>query len=87
MTTATYTLSDTRTLLHRNLLHAVHYPAMSLSTLLMPLRSSCCCSSTRSATRSVLVSASYITYLTPGVLIMTATSSMVGTAVSVCTRT
>jgi ABC-type phosphonate transport system ATPase subunit len=32
-----YTLSDTRTLLHRNLVPALRYPAMSLSTLLMPL--------------------------------------------------
>jgi len=37
MTAATFTLADTRTLLHRNLLHALRYPAMSLSTLLMPL--------------------------------------------------
>jgi len=37
MTAATFTLADTRTLLHRNLMHALRYPAMSLSTLLMPL--------------------------------------------------
>jgi ABC-2 type transport system permease protein len=85
MTTATYTLSDTRTLLHRNLLHALRYPAMSLSTLLMPLIFLLLFRYAFGTTLGAGIGGSYITYLTPGVLIMTATSSMVGTAVSVCT--
>ena len=85
MTAATYTLADTRTLLHRNLVHAARYPAMSLSTLLMPLIFLLLFRYAFGNALGAGIGGSYITYLTPGVLIMTATSSMVGTAVSVCT--
>ena len=37
MTAATHVFTDSRTLLRRNLLHALRYPSMSLSTLMMPL--------------------------------------------------
>ena len=85
MTAATYTLADTRTLLHRNLVHAQRYPAMSLSTLLMPLIFLLLFKYVFGNTLGAGIGGSYINYLTPGMLIMTATSSMVGTAVSVCT--
>jgi len=85
MTAATYTLSDTRTLLHRNLVHALRYPAMSLSTLLMPLIFLLLFKYAFGNTLGAGIGGSYINYLTPGMLIMTATSSMVGTSVSVCT--
>jgi ABC-2 type transport system permease protein len=85
MTAATYTLSDTRTLLNRNMLHALRYPAMSLSTLLMPLVFLLLFRYAFGNTLGAGIGGSYINYLTPGLLIMTGTSSMVGTAVSVCT--
>jgi len=85
MTAATYTLSDTRTLLHRNLVHALRYPAMSLSTLLMPLIFLLLFKYAFGNTLGAGIGGSYINYLTPGMLIMTGTSSMVGTSVSVCT--
>ena len=85
MTAATYTLSDTRTLLHRNMVHALRYPAMSLSTLLMPLIFLLLFKYVLGNTLGAGIGGSYINYLTPGMLIMTGTSSMVGTAVSVCT--
>jgi ABC-2 type transport system permease protein len=85
MTAASYTLADTRTLLHRNLVHAQRYPAMSLSTLLMPLVFLLLFKYVFGSTLGAGIGGSYINYLTPGMLIMTATSSMVGTAVSVCT--
>lgn len=85
MTAATYTLSDTRTLLHRNLVHARRYPAMSLSTLLMPLIFLLLFKYVFGRTLGAGIGGSYINYLTPGMLIMTGTASMVGTAVSVCT--
>ena len=85
MTAATFTLADTRTLLHRNLLHAQRYPAMSLSTLLMPLIFLLLFKYVFGNTLGAGIGGSYINYLTPGMLIMTGTSSMVGTAVSVCT--
>jgi len=85
MTAATYALSDTRTLLHRNLLHALRYPAMSLSSLLMPLIFLLLFRYAFGNTLGAGIGGSYIDYLTPGMLIMTGTSSMVSTAVSVCT--
>jgi len=85
MTAATYTLTDTRTLLHRNLVHARRYPAMSLSTLLMPLIFLLLFKYAFGNTLGAGIGGSYINYLTPGMLIMTGTSSMVGTSVSVCT--
>jgi ABC-2 type transport system permease protein len=85
MTAATYALSDTRTLLNRNLVHALRYPAMSLSSLLMPLIFLLLFNYAFGKTLGAGIGGSYIDYLAPGLLIMTATSSMVSTAVSVCT--
>jgi ABC-2 type transport system permease protein len=85
MTAATYVLSDTRTLLHRNLLHAVRYPAMSISGLLMPVIFLLLFRYVFGSTLGAGIGGSYINYLTPGLLIMTGTSSMVSTAVAVCT--
>lgn len=85
MTAATYSLSDTRTLLHRNLLHAVRYPAMSLNSLLMPLIFLLLFRYAFGRELGAGIGGSYINYLAPGMLIMTATATMVSTAVSVCT--
>jgi ABC-2 type transport system permease protein len=85
MTTASYTLADTGTLLHRNLLHALRYPAMSLSSLLMPLIFLLLFRYAFGNALGAGIGGGYINYLAPGMLIMTATSSMVSTAVSVCT--
>jgi ABC-2 type transport system permease protein len=85
MTAASYTLSDTRTLLDRNLKHAVRYPAMSLSSLLMPLLFLLLFRYAFGNTLGASIGGSYINYLTPGLLIMTGAASMVSTAVSVCT--
>jgi ABC-2 type transport system permease protein len=85
MTAATYAVSDTRTLLNRNLVHALRYPAMSLSSLLMPLIFLLLFNYAFGKTLGAGIGGSYIDYLAPGLLIMTATSSMVSTAVSVCT--
>src|SRR5580704_17924416 len=80
MSTAAYTLSDTRTLLH-----AIRYPAMSLSSLLMPLIFLLLFRYAFGNTLGAGIGGSYIDYLTPGLLVMTGTASMVGTAVAVCT--
>jgi ABC-2 type transport system permease protein len=85
MTAAAYTFSDTRALLHRNMLHALRYPAMSLSSLLMPLIFLLLFNYAFGKTLGAGIGGSYINYLAPGLLIMTATSSMVSTAVAVCT--
>jgi ABC-2 type transport system permease protein len=85
MTAASYTLADTRTLLHRNLVHALRYPAMSMSSLMMPLVFLLLFNYAFGKTLGAGIGGSYINYLAPGLLIMTATSSMVSTSVSVCT--
>jgi len=85
MTAATYTFADTRTLLQRNLLHALRYPAMSVSGLLMPLIFLLLFRYAFGNALGAGIGGSYINYLTPGLLIMTGASSMVSTAVSVCT--
>jgi ABC-2 type transport system permease protein len=85
MTAASYTLSDTRALLHRNILHALRYPAMSLSSLLMPLIFLLLFNYAFGKTLGAGIGGSYINYLAPGLLVMTATASMVSTAVAVCT--
>jgi ABC-2 type transport system permease protein len=85
MTAPGYALSDTRTLLNRNLVHALRYPAMSLSSLLMPLIFLLLFNYAFGKTLGAGIGGSYINYLAPGLVIMTATSSMVSTAVGVCT--
>ena len=85
MTTASRTLADTSTLVDRNLKHALRYPAMSLSSLLMPLVFLLLFRYAFGRELGAGIGGSYIDYLAPGLLVMTAASSMVSTAVSVCT--
>ena len=86
MSAATFALTDSRTLLRRNLLHALRYPGMSLSTLMMPLIFLLLFTYAFGSTLGAGIGGgSYINYLAPGMLIMTGTTSMVSTAVSVCT--
>jgi ABC-2 type transport system permease protein len=86
MSAATFAFADSRTLLRRNLLHALRYPGMSLSTLMMPLIFLLLFTYAFGSTLGAGIGGgSYINYLAPGMLIMTGTTSMVSTAVSVCT--
>ena len=86
MSAATFAVTDSRTLLRRNLLHALRYPAMSLSTVMMPLLFLLLFTYAFGSTLGAGIGGgSYINYLAPGMLIMTGTTSMVSTAVSVCT--
>ena len=87
MTAATMNaFADSRTLLRRNLVHAIRYPTMTLSSLVMPLLFLLLFTYAFGSTLGAGIGGgSYINYLAPGMLIMTATSSMVGTSVAVCT--
>jgi ABC-2 type transport system permease protein len=86
MTRATHVFADSRTLLRRNMVHALRYPTMSASTLMMPLIFLLLFNYVFGSTLGAGIGGgSYINYLAPGMLIMTATSSMVGTSVAVCT--
>ena len=86
MTRTAHVVADTRTLLRRNMTHALRYPTMSLSTLMMPLIFLLLFNYVFGSTLGAGIgSGSYLDYLTPGMLIMTATSGMVSTSVAVCT--
>ncbi|MER7170035.1 ABC transporter permease [Streptomyces mesophilus] len=82
---------DSMTMLRRNLKHMQRYPAMTVSILVMPLLflllfvyvfGGAIGTGTLGpgTTRG-----DYINYLVPGIIVMTATSGAVATAVSVCT--
>jgi ABC-2 type transport system permease protein len=86
MSAATHVFADSRALLRRNMVHALRYPAMSLSSLMMPLIFLLLFTYVFGKTLGTGIGGgSYVDYLAPGMLIMTGASSVVGTAVSVCT--
>jgi len=64
---------DTAVLLGRSLRHITRSPDTIITTALMPI-ASCCCSSTCSA-RDQLRSHSYVSYLMPGILLITIASA------------
>jgi ABC-2 type transport system permease protein len=80
----TYALRDSRTMLRRNLVHALRYPGLSLSTILMPVIMLLIFAGLFGGTLGAgLGGGAYIDYLAPGILVMAATSGSVSTAVSV----
>jgi ABC-2 type transport system permease protein len=86
MTTMTHTVADSRTLLRRNMVHALRYPALSLSSLVMPLIFLLLFVYAFGSTLGAGIGAGgYVNYLTPGILIMAGTSSLVSTSVSIST--
>jgi len=90
MTSLSYTLTDSATMLRRNLRHALRYPAMTVSVIASPvfilllfvyvLGGAMAASATGHPDRSA-----YLAYIAPGVLLMTIASGIVPTAVAVCT--
>ncbi|HEX4224647.1 MAG TPA: ABC transporter permease [Pseudonocardiaceae bacterium] len=86
MTTMTHTFADSRTLLRRNMVHALRYPALSLSSLVMPLIFLLLFVYAFGSTLGAGIGAGgYVNYLAPGILIMAGTSSLVSTSVSIST--
>jgi len=89
MSTLTYAVSDSATMLRRNLKHAKRYPALSLSTAGMPVIflllfvyvfGNALGDGIGGGGR-----AGYVNYLVPGVIMMTVASGTMSTAISVCT--
>jgi ABC-2 type transport system permease protein len=79
-----YVLTDSLTMLRRNLKHAQRYPAMTISTVATPMIMLLLFAGVfGSALGTGTGGGDYIDYLTPGVLLMAATSGSVATAVSV----
>ncbi|MFI6866216.1 ABC transporter permease [Nocardia sp. NPDC050406] len=86
MSTLTYTVTDSVTMVRRNLLRAKRYPAMTVSLIVMPIVlllmfryifGGALGASTDGTT--------YINYLAPGMMLMIPAYSIAGVAVSVCT--
>ena len=82
-------LTDTATLLRRNLRHSLRYPAMTASTVLVPviillLFAGILGDTLRAGLGPAAAGNGYIGYLAPGIFLMTVASSCVATSVAVC---
>ncbi|NGO68259.1 ABC transporter permease [Streptomyces boncukensis] len=94
MSTPSYAMRDSMTMLRRNLKHAQRYPSMSLSTIAMPVLMLLlfnyvfgrALGDGIGGTEAGATGAGgdYIDYIAPGIILMAATSGAVATAVSIC---
>jgi ABC-2 type transport system permease protein len=85
MTTLSYAVRDSATMLRRNLRHALRYPSMTLSTAGMPIIFMLLFVYVfGSALGNGLGGGHYIDYVAPGIVLMTAAAGSIATAVSVC---
>ncbi|WP_214105430.1 ABC transporter permease [Acrocarpospora catenulata] len=86
MTSLSYAVSDSATMLRRNLLHARRYPAMTFSTLVMPVIILLLFNYAFGGALGAGIgdgSVKYIDYIAPGIILMSVASGGVGTAVGV----
>lgn len=90
MTTLSYAARDARTMLRRNLKHALRYPSMTISVLAMPVLMLLLFTYVFGGALGTGIgptaagSTDYIDYVAPGIILMAATSGAVATAVAVC---
>jgi ABC-2 type transport system permease protein len=90
MSTTTYALRDSATMLRRDIRHSLRYPIMSISGLMVPVFLLLLFVGVFGNTlRAGLGAATpaggrYIDYLAPGILVMTAGASAAATAINVC---
>ncbi|MCX4639259.1 ABC transporter permease [Streptomyces sp. RPA4-5] len=90
MTTLTYAARDARTMLRRNLKHALRYPSMTISVVAMPVLMLLLFTYVFGGALGSGIggttggSADYIDYVAPGIILMAATSGALVTAVGVC---
>jgi ABC-2 type transport system permease protein len=90
MTNVAYAVSDTRTMLRRNLRRALRYPSMTISVVGTPLIFLLLFVYVFGRTLGAGIGGSagggrYIDYVAPGIFLMTAASALVATSVSICT--
>jgi len=93
MTTGSYTIRDSATMLRRNLLHVRRYPGMTFGVLLIPVFMLLLFRYAFGVTLGAGLGAAgagarpggYIGYLSPGIIVLAASSASVSTAVSVNT--
>ncbi|WP_432752388.1 ABC transporter permease [Streptomyces sp. JL2001] len=90
MSTLTYAVADSLTMLGRNLKHALRYPAMTFSVVLMPVMMLLLFTYAFGGAIGAGISGAptgggaYIDYVAPGIILMAATGGAVMTAVGVC---
>ncbi|CAM5344015.1 ABC transporter permease [Streptomyces narbonensis] len=90
MSSLSYAAADSLTMLRRNLKHAMRYPSMTLSTVVMPVMMLLLFNyAFGGALGSGIAGAptgggEYIDYVAPGIILMAATAGAVATAVGVC---
>ena len=91
MSTLSYTLRDSTTMLRRNVRHSLRYPAMTISGLIVPIFFLLLfvgvfgCTLRAGLTGASVAGGHYIDYLAPGILLMTAGAGAAATAVGICT--
>jgi ABC-2 type transport system permease protein len=89
MTTFPSAVTDSATMLRRNLRHALRYPAMTSATLMTPiiillLFVGVLGHTLGSGLASATGGESYVDYVTPGIILMTVASGCMATSVAVC---
>ncbi|MCH0541758.1 ABC transporter permease [Streptomyces sp. MUM 203J] len=90
MSSLTYAVSDSMTMLRRNLKHALRYPAMTISVVATPVMMLLLFNYAFGGALGAGISgasggdAAYIDYVAPGIILMAATAGAVMTAVGVC---
>ncbi|KAA2253595.1 ABC transporter permease [Solihabitans fulvus] len=90
MSTSTYAVRDSATMLRRSLRHALRYPGMTISSLAMPvlimlLFAGLFGDTLGAGLGGAAHGGSYINYIAPGIILMGVGSGCVGIAVAVCT--
>lgn len=87
MSTQSYAIRDSATMLRRNLLHAVRYPGMTVGVLMVPILMLLLFRYAFGATMAAGLrggaAGSYINYLAPGIVVLAVSSTSVSTAVAV----
>jgi ABC-2 type transport system permease protein len=83
-------LTDSATMLRRNLRHALRYPSMTIATIVGPviillLFNYAFGDALAAGIGGAAAGGKYIDYLAPGIILMAATSGSIATAVAVCT--
>jgi ABC-2 type transport system permease protein len=90
MSTSTYAIRDSATMLRRDIRHSLRYPIMAISGLMVPVFLLLLFVGVFGSTlRAGLGAAApaggrYVDYLAPGILVMTAGASAAATAINVC---
>jgi ABC-2 type transport system permease protein len=86
MSTLSYAVGDSATMLRRNLRHALRYPSMTIATIAMPVLILMLFNYAFGGALAAGISGGgdYIDYVAPGIILMAATAGSVTTAVAVC---